>query len=159
MKRNIYIDFSYFILLAASFGAVLVLGAIVAPVIFHTDKILYEVLLDHYNAGIVMGEIFHRFAYWVYFLAASVFLYEAMKYKTGERDAITFASALTVLFAALMFSGVYVPKILAMQAMGSEATQSDTFDNLHIASEIDVKILAFALLILFVRRLMNLRIS
>ncbi len=159
MKRNIYIDFSYFIVLAASFGAVLVLGAFVAPVVFHTDKILVAMIIDNYNAGIIMGEIFHRFSYWIYFLALFVAVYEAAKYKTGERDAVSFASAVTVLFSALMFSSVYAPKILAMQAMGIEATQSDTFSNIHIASEIDFKILAVALLVLFVRRLMLLRIS
>jgi len=58
-----------------------------------------------------------------------------------------------------MFSGVYAPKILAMQSMGVEATQSDTFENIHIASEIDFKILAVALFVLFIRRLMLLRVS
>jgi len=159
LKRNIYIDFAYFIILAASFGAVVVLGAVVAPVVFHTDKILSEMIIDHYNAGIIMGEIFHRFSYWVYFLAVYVVLYETIQYKMGERDAISFASAVTVLFSSLMFSSIYAPKILEMQAMGREATQSDTFANIHIASEIDFKILAVALLVLFVRRLMLLKIS
>lgn len=159
MKRNIYIDFSYFIILAASFGAVLVLGALVAPVIFHTDKILSEMVMDNYNAGIIMGEIFHRFSYWIYFLAVYVAIYEAAQYKMGQRDAIAFGAAVTVLFASLMFSGVYAPKILEMQAMGIEATQSDTFANIHIASEIDFKVLAVALVVLFVRRLMLLKVS
>ncbi len=159
MKRNIYIDFSYFIVLAASFGAILVLGAFVAPVVFHSDIILVGVLLDHYNAGIIMGEIFHRFSYWIYFLAIFVTLYEAVHYKMGERDAVSFGSAVIVVFTSLLFSGVYAPKILTMQALGAEATQSDTFANIHAASEIDFKILAVALLVLFVRRLMLLRIS
>jgi len=159
MKRNIYVDFSYFIVLAASFGAVMVLGAFVAPVIFHTDTITVGLLIDHYNAGIIMGEIFRRFAYWIYFLALFVSVYEIIAYKMGQRDAITFASAVTVLFTSLMFSSVYVPKILSMQALGAEATQSDTFDHIHIASEIDFKILAIALVVLFVRRLMLLRIN
>ncbi len=158
MKKNIYLDFTYFIVLAATFGAVLVLGAVVAPVIFHTDKITVNLLIDHYNAGIIMGEIFHRFSYWTYFVATFVALYEAIVYKMGQRDAISFAAAVTVIFASLMFSAVYVPKILSMQALGAEATQSDTFENIHIASEIDFKILAFALLVLFVRRLMLLRV-
>ena len=144
-------------MLVATFGAVIVLGAVVAPVIFHTDKIIVGMLIDHYNAGIIMGEIFHRFSYWLYFVAVAVFLYEAAIYKTGQRDAITFGAAVTVLFSSLMFSGVYAPKILAMQALGVEATQSDTFNNIHIASEIDFKILAVALIVLFVRRLMLLR--
>ena len=159
MKRNIYLDFSYFIILAATLGGVLVLGALVAPVIFNTDKILVDMLLDHYNAGIIMGEIFHRFSYWIYFVAVYVLFYEAVRYKSGERDAITFASAVTVVFTSLLFSSVYAPKILEMQALGIEATQSDTFLNIHKASEIDFKILAVALLILFIRRLMLLRIS
>lgn len=159
MKRNIYIDFTYFIVLAASLGGVLVLGAIVAPVIFHTDKIVSELIIDNYNSGIIMGEIFHRFAYWIYFLAVFVAIYEAYMYKTGQRDAIVFASAVVVIFSSLMFSGVYAPKILEMQAVGREATQSDAFNNVHIASEIDFKLLAVALVVLFVRRLMTLRIS
>lgn len=146
-------------MLAASFGAVIVLGAVVAPVIFNSDKILVDISLDHFNSGIIMGEIFHRFSYWLYIVASVVIFYEATMYKMGQRDAIAFASAVTVIFSALMFSAVYSPKILAMQAIGLEATQSDTFANIHMASEIDFKILAIGLIILFVRRLMLLRIS
>ncbi len=159
MSKRIYIDFSYLVTLAASFGAVMVLGAIVAPVIFHTDKILVDTLIDNYNAGIIMGEIFHRFSYWGYFIAIFVVLYEAAIYKTGKRDAISFGAAVTVIFSSLMFSAVYAPKILAMQALGAEATQSDTFHNVHVASEIDFKILAISLLVLFIRRLMLLQVT
>jgi hypothetical protein len=144
-------------MLAATFGAVIVLGAVVAPVMFHTDKILVGVVMDNYNAGMIMGEIFHRFSYFIYFVTFGVVVYEAALYKTGQRDAIAFASAVTVVFSSLMFSAVYAPKILEMQALGAEATQSNTFANIHMASEIDFKILAIALLALFVRRLMLLR--
>ena len=159
MKKRIYLDFSYLILLAATFGAVIVLGAFIAPVVFHTDKIVVGMLIDNYNAGIIMGEIFHRFSYWVYFLAFSVAAYEVVIYKTGQRDKLVFASSVTVVFSALMFSAVYSPKIISMQALGPEATQSDTFENIHIASELDFKILAVSLLLLFIRRLMLLRTS
>ncbi len=157
MSKKIYVDFSYLILLAATFGAVIVLGAVVAPVIFHSDKILVDVLLNKYNSGIIMGEVFHRFSYWLYVVAAAVAVYEAAWYKMGQRDAIAFGSAITVLFSSLMFSAVYAPKILLMQALGIEATQSDTFVNIHIASELDFKILALSLFVLFIRRLMLLR--
>ena len=159
LKRNIYLDFSYLLVVAASLGAVLALGAIVAPVIFHSDKYLAGVLLDHYNDGMLMSEIFRRFAYWIYFLAGYVAFYEAYMYKRGQRDAIVFGAAVTVVFSSLMFSAIYVPKILLMQSMGREATQSDTFSNIHIASELDFKLLAVALIVLFVRRLMLLRID
>lgn len=146
-------------MLAATFGAVIVLGVVVAPVIFHPEKILVDITLDHYNTGIIMGEIFHRFSNWIYIVATWVVLYEAVMYKMGQRDSIAFASAITVVFSSLMFSAVYSPKILAMQAIGVEATQSDTFKNVHMASELDFKILAVALVVLFIRRLMLLRLS
>lgn len=157
MKKNIYIDFIYLILLASTFGAVIVLGAFVAPVIFHTDRILHSMIIDNYNSGIIMGEVFHRFSYWVYVVAFYVAGYELVKYKYGQRDSIIFVSSVSVVFSSLMFSAVYSPKILSMQKLGVEATQSDTFANVHYASELDFKILAVALIILFVRRLMLLR--
>lgn len=144
-------------MLAASFGAVIVLGAFVAPVIFHTDKILSDMIIDNYNAGIIMGEIFHRFSYWVYVVAFFVGIYEIVSYKKGNRDYIVLGSALTTLFTSLMFSAVYAPRILELQALGVEATQSETFEKLHLASELDFKVLAVGLLVLFVRRLMMLQ--
>lgn len=159
MKRNIFIDFAYLITLAATLGAVVVLGAIAAPIIFHTENILHSVVLDSYNAGIIMGEIFYRFSYWIYFLAFFVLFYELIMYKKGQRDPIIFASSVTVVFSALMFSAIYSPNIISMQRLGSEATQSDTFKNIHLASELDFKILAAALFILFIRRLMLLKLS
>jgi len=158
LKKNIYFDFTYLIVLAATFGAVIVLGAFVAPIVFHTEKILDIVLLDNYSAGIIMGNIFHTFSYWIYFTAFFIIIYEAILYKLGKRDNIIFFASVTSVFSALMFSAIYSPKILAMQSLGREATQSDTFNNIHIASELDFKILAIALLVLFIRRLMLLRV-
>jgi len=157
VKKNIYVDFGYLVMLAATFGGVMVLGAIVAPVVFNTDRILVGMFMDNYNAGIIMGEIFHRFSYWLYATTIGVFIYEAALYKSGQRDAVAFGASASVVFSSLMCSSVYAPKILAMQALGAEATQSDTFENIHKASEIDFKILAIALIILFIRRLMLLR--
>ena len=159
MNKRMIIDFSYLITLAALFGAVMVLGAIVAAVIFHTDGLHVDILIDRYNSGVIMGEIFLRFSYVVYFLAFFVTIYEAAKYKTGQRDKITLISSFFVVSTALMFSAVYVPKILELQAMGREATRSDTFEALHMGSEVDFKILAVALLVLFVRRLLLLRLK
>ena len=158
MNKKIYTDFAYLILLAASFGAVMVLGIVVAAVVFNTQTLALDVVIDHYNEGIIMSEIFLRFSYFIYFLAFCVALYEGAMYKTGQRDKIILGSAFAVIFTSLLFSGVYVTKILELQAMGRDATVSDTFESLHAASEIDFKMLALALLVLFIRRLMLLRI-
>ena len=157
IKRNIYFDFGYLIVLASTFGAVLTLGAIVAPVIFTSDAYTSGMMLDHYNMGLIMSEIFRRFGYVVYFCVAYIAVYEAVMYKTGERDTIVSLSAFTAIFSGLLFAAVYIPRILTMQAAGEEATRSDTFANIHFASELDFKILAVALIVLFVRRLMLLR--
>ncbi|MBN2781885.1 MAG: DUF4149 domain-containing protein, partial [Campylobacterales bacterium] len=134
------------------------LGAFAAPVIFNADRLGMDVLLGHYNSGIIMAEIFRRFSYWIYFIAFFVLAYETYWYKMGQRDAIAFGASITVIFTSLMFSAVYTPKIIAMQMLGEEATKSDTFENIHIASEIDFKFLAVALVVLFIRRLMLLRL-
>lgn len=157
MSKKIYFDFGYLILIAATLGAVMALGALVAPIIFHTERILVDMVLDNYHAGIIMGDIFHRFSHWTNFVAGSVVFYELIAYKRGERDSIVFASAAIVVSTSLLFSVIYAPKILDMHSLGVEATQSDTFSNMHKASEIDFKILALALLVLFIRRLMLLR--
>ena len=158
MKRNIYADFSYLVVLAATYGAVMVLGMLVAPVIFNANDFTVDLVVNKYNSGIIMGEIFHRFAVWTYVLAFVVLVYEGLMYKKGQRDRYIFVSASLVVFTSLMFSGVYSPRILEMQTMGVEATQSDTFASLHMASEIDFKILAVALVVLFIRRLMLMKI-
>ncbi len=157
-RNNIYVELAYLLLLGASLGAVLVLGIIVASVIFNSEQYLPIALLDHYNEGILMGEIFHRFSYWVYGLCMAVVVYEILEYRALRRDGIAQIAALVVIGTSLMFSGVYAPKILQMQALGVEATMSDAFDALHKASELDFKILALALAVLFVRRIMLLRV-
>ena len=157
-RNNIYVELAYLLLLGASLGAVLVLGIIVASVIFNSEQYLPIALLDHYNEGILMGEIFHRFSYWVYGLCMAVVIYEILEYRALRRDGIAQIAALVVIGTSLMFSGVYAPKILQMQALGVEVTMSDAFDALHKASELDFKILALALAVLFVRRIMLLRV-
>ena len=158
-KRNIYLDFGYLIVLLSTFGGVMTLGAIVAPVIFHSDAYTVGMMLDHYNMGIIMGEIFRRFSYVVYFCVVFILIYEVYMYKMMRIDKIAILSGFIAVFSGLLFSGVYVPQILSYQTAGVEATMSDSFKNIHTASEIDFKILAVSLIILFIRRLMLLRIN
>jgi uncharacterized membrane protein len=158
-KRNIYFDFSYFIVLSMTAGAVFVLGAIVAPIIFHSDAYTIGMMLDHYNMGIIMGEIFRRFSYVVYLCVLFVIVYEVYMYKMMQIDKVAILSAFMVIFSGLMFSAVYVPQILSYQTAGAEATMSDSFNKLHLASELDFKLLAISLLVLFIRRLMLLRVK
>lgn len=139
-------DILYLMLIASTLGAILVLGIFAAPVIFNTTT------LDHFDEGVIMADIFSRFTYWLYVMLAGIILYEGYEYKKFKHDRIIIGSSLMAIFTIMMFNTVYTPKILEMQTLGREATMSEAFSNIHIASEIDFKILAFALVVLFVRR-------
>jgi hypothetical protein len=146
MKKQMWVDIVYLLFLAATLGAVLVLGIFVAPVVFNSE------MLDRYNEGIIMAEVFRRFTYWLYVTLAMVILYESYQFKIFKRDNIMSVTTAVTIFTILMFNTVYTPRILEMQAQGVEATQSEVFEKIHLGSEIDFKILALALLILFARR-------
>jgi len=139
-------DTVYLLLIASTLGAILVLGIFAAPVVFNTTT------LDRFDEGVIMADIFSRFTYWLYVMLAGIILYEGNEYKKFKRDRIIIGSSLITVFTIMMFNAVYTPKILEMQTQGREATMSEAFSNIHIASEIDFKLLAFALLVLFVRR-------
>lgn len=151
MNKKAVIDVTYLLLVGMSAGAVVILGVFVAAVVFHSELYLSVPLLSRFEEGKIMGEIFRRFSYWGYFMAAVITLYEVSRYKVMQIDKIAILSALGSVGTLLLFSAVYTPKILEYQARG-EIAMDETFETLHKASEIDFKILLMMLLILFGRR-------
>jgi len=151
MNKKIIIDVTYLLLIAMTAGAVLVLGVFVAAVVFHSEVYLTLPLLSRYEEGKIMGEIFHRFTYWGYFMAVVIAVYEVSRYKVMQIDKVAILSALGALSTLLLFSAVYTPKILEYQSRG-EAAIDESFEALHKASEIDFKILLVMLVLLFSRR-------
>lgn len=151
MNRKIIFDITYLLLIAMTAGAVLILGAFVAAVVFHSEVYLSVPLLSRYEEGKIMGEIFRRFTYWAYFMSVVIAVYEVARYKVMQIDKIAILSALGSIGTLLLFSAVYTPKILEYQTRGESAID-DSFEALHKASEIDFKILLVMLLILFGRR-------
>lgn len=151
MNKKALIDTLYLLTLGMTIGAVLILGAFVAAVVFHSEIYLTLPLLSRYEEGNIMGEIFRRFTYWAYFMAAVIAIYEVSRYKVMQIDKISILSALGSVGTLLLFSAVYTPKILEYQARGESAIDA-SFEALHKASEIDFKILLVMLLILFMRR-------
>ena len=157
MKTRLYIELAYLLLIGATFGAVMVLGIFVAPVIFYSEELLTVALLDNYNEGMLMAEIFRRFTYWIYLTTIAVISFELYEYKQARRNTIAMVSSFIAISTMLLFSAVYTPKIIALQKEGIEATMSDAFAGLHSASELDFKILAVALAVLFFQRIVLLR--
>lgn len=151
MHRKVIFDITYLLLIAMTAGAVLVLGAFVAAVVFHSEVYLSVPLLSRYEEGKIMGEIFRRFTYWAYFMSVVIAVYEVARYKVMQIDKIAILSALGSIGTLLLFSAVYTPKILEYQTRG-ELAIDDSFEALHKASEIDFKILLVMLLVLFGRR-------
>lgn len=151
MNKKALIDVTYLLFIAMTAGAVLVLGVFVAAVVFHSEVYLSIPLLSRYEEGKIMGEIFKRFSYWSYFMAAVIAVYEVSRYKVMQIDKIAILSAMGALSTLLLFSGVYVPKILEIHSQGESAID-ESFEALHKASEIDFKILLLMLLVLFGRR-------
>lgn len=152
MNKKVLIDTLYVLSIAMTAGAVLVLGVFVAAVVFHSEMFLSLPLLSRYEEGKIMGEIFRRFSYWGYFMAAVIALYEASRYKMMQIDKVSVLSAIGSIGTLLLFSAVYTPKILEYQSQGEAVMMDQGFEALHKASEIDFKILLATLLILFVRR-------
>lgn len=143
----------YLIFLAVVMGASLFAGAVVAPVIFNTADVFGENILSHFQEGMIMTEHFVRLSYATSLTALVVVIYEGYRFKKGDRDALISIAALLVLATGLLFSFYFVPEIVMMQQEGEQATQSQFFLNIHKASEINLKIFLFAVLILLIRHL------
>lgn len=147
MRR--YIVIGYLIFISIAIGMIITLGALVAPVIFHSHELI-EQSISHYSEGLIMQEIFVRAQYILLVLGSAIIIYELYDYRHGKRDAIVLASAFAVVFTIAMFSFYYIPDMLALQQ--AHQTQTDAFKSLHLGSELDFKIMLFALTVLLFRR-------
>lgn len=152
MNKKALVDVFYLLTLGMTAGAVLIVGAFITAVVFHSELYLSVPLLSRYEEGKIMGEIFRRFSYWGYFMTAVIVIYEVSRYKVMQIDKIAILSALGSIGTLLLFSAVYTPKILEYQTQGEAIMMDNSFEALHKASEIDFKILLGMLLILFGRR-------
>jgi hypothetical protein len=150
----------YLLILASTFGAVLVLGIFTAGTVFNSEISFGEELLSHYQEGLLMTTIFVKFHSWLYILIISIVLFESYNYKSMARDNLIIMTSFVVISTSLLFTDYYTPQILELQSIGSEVTGSELFKKVHLGSEIDFKILALALLVLFSRRVwLRMRVS
>jgi len=150
MKR--VIDLTYLMLLGASIGGILTLGIIMTSTVFHSADYIGP-LLSHYQEGQIMSGGFVKFSYFLTLMFFVIMFYEIYSYKILQRDKTVMISSFVALFTIGLFVGVYTPRILEMQALGQEATNSPEFESLHLGSEFDFKLLVLALIILMGRRL------
>ena len=147
MRR--YIVIGYLIFISVAIGLILTLGALVAPVVFHSDELI-EQAISHYSQGLIMQEIFSRSQYILLALGVAIFAYELYDYRHGKRDGIVLASAFAAVFTIAMFSFYYIPEMIVLQQ--AQQTDGEAFKSLHLGSELDFKIMLFTLTVLLFRR-------
>jgi uncharacterized membrane protein len=144
---------AYLVLLAATLGAGLYAGIVVAPVTFHTEQWLGGEVLSHFQEGLIMTQNFVKLSYLVDVTVIAVALYEGYKYKKFERDTVTQIATFFTIATGLMFGHYYLPDILTMQMAGEEMTKSAAFIATHKGSEINFKIFSLALLVLIIQNM------
>ena len=144
---------TYLIMLGALFGASIYAGAVVAPTIFHSEQFFGGEILSQFQEGLLMTSNFEKLGTMVTIGVFFALFYEATKWKSFESDRWTLISLFFFVASGLLFSGYYIPDIIEMQRQGEAMTQSQTFKNVHFASELDFKLFAFSALALLILNL------
>lgn len=140
-------------LLAAMIGIELVLGIIVAPVIFYPQNLIGENVLSLFQSGLMMTEIFVKFGYLLLFVSVFSFVYMFYAYFTCEaKFQLKFSTlmlSILILILALLFVFYFSAYIVETQALGENATQSMEFQKMHGASEIVMKLMVIMQMFLY----------
>ena len=154
MKQNFRIfTMGYIILLGSLIGAGLYAGAVVAPVIFHSEIYLGSQILSQYQEGLIMSANFYKLSLFIDVSIITIFIYEGYKYKSFERDNITMVASFLAISSGLLFGHYYMPDILLMLQGGEEMTKSVAFINTHKGSELDLKLFIVAVFVILLRNL------
>lgn len=132
-------------LLAAMIGVELILGVVVAPVIFYPQSLIGENVLSHFQSGLMMSDIFVKMGYVLLAVAFFNALYELINFlKKEEKFQLRFskfALSIIILTLALFFVFYFTAYILEAQKMGESAIKTAEFQSMHEASEVVIKII------------------
>lgn len=145
----------FIVMLGMTLGAGLLAGVVVAPTIFKSEILLGSELLTRFQEGLLMTQVFERLAYLVNFLVILAVVYEVIRFKAFENTRWSMLLTFLVASTGLLFTSYYIPQILEMQLAGEAMTLSETFENVHKASEWNFKLFAVStlgLLILTLRK-------
>lgn len=146
----------YLFCLAGSALGVFVLGALVAPIIFHSEIVFGVKLLDRYEAGLMMSEIFIRFNYILLVTAAITIAFEGFLTVNKRNTIIMILLSSINVLAIGAYAFLLTPKIISFQALGEEAMSSSAFETAHKIAELDFKILLLTLIATFFVRFFTL---
>lgn len=146
-----HLDFLFFILTAFIFSSTLILGAIVAPVVFHSGEFISSVSLSRFENGQLMSEIFRRFSIVLNIAVLIIIIYEALNYKKFLQSGFYMIAFAVLIVSALLFSFYFTPIILGLLGSGTQVINQNitAFETLHKASEIDFSVLMFSSFAMF----------
>ncbi|MGH2306072.1 DUF4149 domain-containing protein [Campylobacter taeniopygiae] len=140
-------------LLAAMIGIELILGIVVAPVIFYPQNFIGDGILSHYQSGILMTQIFIKMGYLLLIVSIINILFEIFSYFREKFNfKIKFSKlilSLIILILSLVFVFYFTEQIISMQKLGEQATTSAEFTDIHSASEITLKIILASQIFLY----------
>ncbi|MGH2267688.1 DUF4149 domain-containing protein [Campylobacter taeniopygiae] len=140
-------------LLAVMIGIELILGIVVAPVIFYPQNFIGDGILSHYQSGILMTQIFIKMGYLLLIVSIINILFEIFSYFREKFNfKIKFSKlilSLIILILSLVFVFYFTEQIISMQKLGEQATTSTEFTGIHSASEITLKIILASQIFLY----------
>ncbi|GAA8347060.1 DUF4149 domain-containing protein [Helicobacter pylori] len=125
----------YLLLLGILGGSLIILGAIVAPIVFKASSILPELNLTPFESGKLMAQIFVRFNYVLGAIGFVVSLYEIISFIYYKRSLVYLILGVAIGALCLLFVFYYTPYILNAQKAGEAAIQSAEFARSHAQSE------------------------
>ncbi|AFI05475.1 DUF4149 domain-containing protein [Helicobacter cetorum] len=144
---------AYLLVLGILGGSLVVLGAVVAPIVFKAPSILPELNMTIFESGKLMTQIFVRFNFFLETIGFIVLMYEIVSFVWGRKSLAQVALGLTIGGLSLLFVFYYTPYILNAQQLGEVAVKSDEFARLHSQSEWLFKELFILVCVLFFWRL------
>lgn len=141
------------LLLGAMIGIELILGVVVAPVIFYPQNLIGENVLSLFQSGLMMSQIFIQMGYILIAVASINLLFELYSYfKDEAKFQLKFsklALSLLIFILSLLFVFYFSAYIIQTQALGEEATKSEEFKSMHSASEVVMKIILIMQIFLY----------
>jgi len=143
----------YIFVLSSSTAVIFLLGAFVAPSIFHTEKLHGVALLSHYDAGLLMSEIFVKSNYILLITLVTILFYDGARILKRRSDALSAVLAVLSSIGLGLHLFFFTPKILEYQAAGEGATKLETFAAIHHMSELDFKFMLACIITLCFARL------
>ncbi len=132
-------------LLAAMIGIELILGIVVAPVIFYPANFIGDGVLSHFQSGLMMTQIFIKMGYLLIFVSIFNLLFEIYSFvKEDMKFQVKFSKlilSILILILSLVFVLYFTNTIIELQNLGEQATKSQEFLGIHNASEVVIKII------------------